>query len=131
MKRMLLPMLLLPAVASADLVMVDESAVQTAGSSPIPIVQIRPVPKPKEVWTGESGESLKTSVMKWAEKAKWNVIWDTTIDYPLLAPVSFEGRFDEAVAQFVRLYEGAEQPLVADIQSQQSLIYITNRRPGR
>lgn len=128
MKRMLLPLLLLPAIASAEMVLVDELT-PPVGGAVAPIIQIKPIPIQKQVWTGESGSSMKATIMAWSSKAHWNVVWDTKTDYPLLAPVTFEGRFDEVVAQFIRLYEVAEQPLVADIQPQQNLIYITNRKP--
>ena len=128
MKWMLLPLFLLPSITSAGLVIADET-VLPAVSAPRQIVQIQPLLIQKEVWKGDNGSSLRMSILKWAEKAHWNVVWDTKTDYPLLAPVQFEGRFEEAVSQFIQLYEAAEQPLVADIQIQQSLIYITNRKP--
>lgn len=127
MKRMFLPLLLLPAIASAEMVVVDELSPPVGAVAPI--IQIKPIPVPKEAWVGESGSSMKATIMAWAGKAHWNVVWDTKTDYPLLAPVKFEGHFDEVVAQFIHLYEVAEQPLVADIQPQQNLIYITNRKP--
>lgn len=118
-------LLLMLSPAFAGLVVYDDAAPPpvTGGAAP----QFRPAPV-KEVWIGEIGTSVKAAIAQWSDKAGWSVVWDTKIDYPLMAPVRFEGTFDEAVGQFIRLYERAEQPLVVDIQPGQKVVYITQRR---
>lgn len=151
MKKLILASALLPAAAFASLQVVDEPAQPkvapgsqvalhiTAQAQPqisaqpqvlsVQASEVKPLAiKPQQVWTGEAGSTLRDTIMRWAAKEKWTVIWDTKTDFPLEAPVRFAGRFDEAAAQFITLYEHSEKPLVADISLQQSSIYITDRK---
>lgn len=128
-------MLLLPAIAWAAVVVVDEEnsgrgkALQTAQSIAAPVA--------KEVWVGEDGSSLQEAIFKWVAKEnarrpagrKWKVIWDTKTNYDLKADVRFEGSLDEAVGQFIKLYEKGDKPLIVRIQPEQLVIYVTNRKP--
>lgn len=130
MKNRLLPLLLLllPLLSHAGLTVVDESPLAQADVRPAsPVVHIRPAP---ETWVGEEGSTLRESIEAWGKKAGWRVIWDKSaedIDYPLLAPVRFQGTFDEAVTAFIKLYEKAKKPLLVDIQATQKLIYVTRK----
>ena len=82
-----------------------------------------------EEWTADAGSTLHAEVNKWAERANWTVIYDSSVDYPLLAELRFEGRFDQAVGQFIRLYERSSRPLLVDISMSQRVVFITERRP--
>jgi len=130
MKNRLLSLLLLllPLLAHAALTVVDEPPQVQADVRPASsMVQIRPAP---EVWIGNEGSTLRESVEAWGKKAGWRVIWDKAaeeIDYPLLAPVRFQGSFDEAASAFIKLYEKARKPLLVDIQATQKLIYVTRK----
>lgn len=130
MKKCLLPLplLLLPLLSHAGLTVVDETPLAQADALPeSPVVQIRPAP---ETWTGKDGSTLRESIEAWGQKAGWRVIWDKgaeDIDYPLLAPVRFQGTFDEAASAFIKLYEKAKKPLLVDIQATQKLIYVTRK----
>lgn len=132
MKKCLLPLplLLLPLLSYAGLTVVDETPLAPADALPAsPVVQIRPAP---ETWEGKDGSTLRESIEVWARKAGWRVIWDKSaedVDYALLAPVRFQGPFDEAASAFIKLYEKAKKPLLIDIQATQKLIYITTRKP--
>ena len=144
MKKIILAWAFIPAVAFAGLQVVEEPASQpklspglqaalniTVQSQPIASapLQIKPIAiKPKEVWVAEAGSTLRDTIQTWAAKAKWTIVWDSKMDFPLRGPLRFEGRFDEAVAQFITMYEQSDKPLVADISLQQSLIYVTNRK---
>lgn len=128
-KRLLpLPLLLLPLLSHAGLTVIDEIPLAQAEGVPAsPVVQIRPAP---EIWVGKEGSTLRESIEVWGKKAGWRVIWDKgaeEIDYPLLAPVRFQGAFDEAASAFIRLYEKAKKPLLVDIQATQKLIYVTRK----
>jgi type IV pili sensor histidine kinase/response regulator len=133
MKILLLPLLLLPLLAHAELTIIDEPIPPSSASPaqvearPLPTVQIRPMP---EIWIGEESSTLRESLETWAKKAGWLVIWDKNIaeiDYPLLASVQFQGTFDEAASAFISLYKKARIPLLLDIQLSQKLIHITRR----
>jgi len=90
---------------------------------------LRPMPQvaKAERWIANGGSTLRAELLRWAERAGWRVVYDTTTDYQLIHDVPLPGRFDEAVAALVQLYEVADQPLIADIHIPQRLIYITNK----
>lgn len=106
-----------------------QPANKTAGVTERPVSNRQPMPEPAKVeqWIAKGGSTLRTELLRWAERAGWRVIYDTTTDYQLIHDVPMPGRFDEAVAALVRLYEVADQPLIADISVSQHLVYITNR----
>jgi type IV pili sensor histidine kinase/response regulator len=112
--------LLVPALAHAGVTIVD--APQTSQPTP-PVVQIRPMP---ETWVAQEGSTLRESIEEWGKRAGWRVIWDGDTDYPLLAPVWFQGSFEEAVSAFIKLY--TKEPLIADIQVSQKIIFVTRRQ---
>lgn len=144
MKKLILTWALIPVVAFAGLQVVDEPASQpklspglqaalniTPQAQPVAVapLQIKAIAiKPKEVWVADAGSTVRDTIQLWAAKAKWTIVWDSKTDFPLRGPLRFEGRFDEAVAQFITMYEESDKPLVADISLQQSLIYVTNRK---
>lgn len=89
---------------------------------------------PKEVWVGEVGSTVKTEIGKWTKRAKgpsgeWKLIWDTKTDYTIDVEVRFEGRLDEAVGSWIKLYETGDKPLSVQFQMDQRLIYVTNKKP--
>jgi hypothetical protein len=122
---MLLGLACVPAVALAGLTVEDE-ATQTAAVAHVVPVKIEVIKAEK--WMANAGGTLRSEIMRWADKAGWKVVYESKTDYRLEGDVPFEGRFDEAVAQFIRLYERAEKPLVVDISMKQRLVYITERK---
>lgn len=82
-----------------------------------------------EEWTADVGSTLRAEVNKWAERANWTVIYDSSVDYPLFAELNFVGRFDQAVGKLIRLYERSARPLLVDISMSQRVVIITERRP--
>lgn len=107
----------------------DQPATKTAAITDRPASSRQPMPEPAkaEQWIAKGGSTLRAELLRWAERAGWRVIYDTPTNYQLIHDVPLAGRFDEAVAALVRLYEAADEPLVADISVSQHLIYITNR----
>jgi type IV pili sensor histidine kinase/response regulator len=112
---------------------VAASAVATTSSttavlSPV----ITPVAPPKplaQVWTASTGSSLRQTVEGWAEKAHWRLIWQIDdLDYPIDAPLRFEGSFEEAIREIFPLYDSAPRSFVVDGSSSQMLVYIAERK---
>lgn len=127
MKHALVALALVPLSATAGLVVEDE------GIKPavvVPDTPVKPVVVPVEIWRGEQGSTVRASLQQWAERAKWVLIWDAkkgadTVDYKIEAPVTFEGSFDKAAADWIRRYEKARIPLYVDIQTSQRVIYVS------
>lgn len=87
---------------------------------PVPVIApvskpIKPVPIPKPVWEAKAGESLRGVIKTWSQRANYQVAWEAEdLDYPIDAPLRFEGTYEEAVAGIFQLYEKAERSFVVD-----------------
>ncbi|EEB4298798.1 hypothetical protein GJB91_20545, partial [Salmonella enterica] len=68
-------------------------------------------------WRAAVGSTLKESLTEWAGKADcasgghWVVIWQTSTDYRIDAPLVFKGNFESALVQVFDLYKKADKPL--------------------
>lgn len=150
MKRLLLPALFVPSVAIAGMVLVDDgsTATQSAGVAQLPVASVAPVlpagmtvgapaiavPVPDAgivpVWSAVKGSTLRDSIQKWADEAKWTLVWDApdgadkTVNYLIVAPLRFQGSIDQAVGDCLRLYEHAKRPLGVEINREQRLLYV-------
>ncbi|WP_313025482.1 PFGI-1 class ICE element type IV pilus protein PilL2 [Pseudomonas lopnurensis] len=97
-------------------------------SSAIPIAAPTPRPLP-QVWTAEAGSTLRDSVEAWAAKAGWTVIWaQEDLNYPIAAPLRFEGSFTDAIDQLFPLYDQARRPFVVDGSLSQRVVHIDERK---
>ncbi|MDF3865865.1 MULTISPECIES: TcpQ domain-containing protein [Pseudomonas] len=91
---------------------------------PAPI--LRPLP---QVWTADSGSTLRQSVGAWAKKANWTLIWSQDdLDYPIQAPLRFEGSFEEAIKQLFPLYDTAQRSFVVDGSDSQRVLHVDERK---
>jgi type IV pili sensor histidine kinase/response regulator len=98
-----------------------------------PVIPVTPAivaPKPlAQIWTASTGSSLRQTVEGWAEKAHWRLIWQIDdLDYPIDAPLRFEGSFEEAIREIFPLYDSAPRSFVVDGSSSQMLVYIAERK---
>lgn len=82
-----------------------------------------------QIWTASTGSTLRQTVEGWAATANWKLIWKVEdLDYPIDAPLRFEGSFQEAIQQIFPLYDAAPRAFVVDGSSSQRLIYIAERK---
>lgn len=79
-------------------------------------------------WVAKQGSTLRDAVLEWGTKAEWEVVWIPDFDYPIVAQLSFDGSFLDAVVGTFRAYEKAERPLLVDIFEPQKLIVISPRK---
>lgn len=93
--------------------------------APKPSVVVTPLPPPKPVWVAGQGSTLRSAVEQWSGKADWTVIWDASIDYPIVGTLRYRGDYLDAVRQIFQAHAGAERPLRADAYTRQKLIHIT------
>lgn len=98
-----------------------------------PANEVKPTPSPRplpQVWTAEVGSTLRDSVEEWAKKARWRVIWaQEDLNYPIEAPLHFEGSFQEAIKQLFPLYDNAPRSFVVDgSEGSQSILYVAERK---
>lgn len=79
-------------------------------------------------WAAKSGQTLRDAVEGWTTKEGWTLVWDTTVDYPISAPIAFEGCFADAVISLFGAYDKAEKPLVVDGHVNQKTLVVTARK---
>lgn len=104
-----------------------------AATSSAPVAEVKTIPTPRplpQVWTAEVGSTLRESVEAWAKKARWRVIWaQEDLNYPIEAPLHFEGSFQEAIKQLFPLYDNAPRSFVVDgSEGTQSVLYVAERK---
>jgi len=98
---------------------------------PAAVVKTIPMPRPlPQIWTAEVGSTLRESVEGWAKKANWRVIWaQEDLNYPIEAPLRFEGSFQEAIKQLFPLFDNAPRPFVVDgSEGAQSVLHVAERK---
>ncbi len=113
--------------ARAKLIVVDDRRVMpdTASAS-----LDTPGSAEETLWVANKGSTLRASMQKWADQARWTLVWDVPdgpnqqLNYPILAPLTFTGSIEQAVAACIALYERAEKPLAVQIQRAQKLFYV-------
>ena len=98
-----------------------------------PAIEVKPIPSTRplpQVWTAEVGSTLRDSVEEWAKKARWRVIWaQEDLNYPIKAPLHFEGSFQEAIEQLFPLYDNAPRSFVVNgSEGSQSVLYVAERK---
>lgn len=88
-------------------------------------------------WKAVAGSTLKESLTDWAGKADcasgghWVVIWQTSTDYRIDAPLIFKGNFESALVQMFDLYKKADKPLFAEASRLQCLVSVTDKPADR
>ncbi|ECL7237785.1 hypothetical protein FTS17_17640 [Salmonella enterica subsp. enterica] len=88
-------------------------------------------------WKAVSGSTLKESLTDWAGKADcasgghWVVIWQTSTDYRIDAPLVFKGNFESALVQVFDLYKKADKPLFAEASRLQCLVSVMDKPADR
>lgn len=88
-------------------------------------------------WKATAGSTLKESLTDWANKADcasgghWVVIWQTSTDYRIDAPLVFKGNFESALVQVFDLYKKADEPLFGEASRLQCLVSVTDKPADR
>lgn len=96
-----------------------------------PVATATPALRPQpQVWAAEPGSTLRDSVEAWAKRANWHVIWRADgLDYPIEAPLRFEGTFQDAIGQVFPLYDKAPRPFYVNVSPpSQRLIEVVEKK---
>jgi type IV pili sensor histidine kinase/response regulator len=57
------------------------------------------------------------------------LIWtQEDLDYPIEAPLTFKGTFQQAIAQLFPLYDGARRSFIVDGNSSQGILFVSERK---
>lgn len=95
-----------------------------------PVAPARPVPPPLPNWTAAVGSTLHQTVAEWCKRAGIQLIWSQEdLDYPIEAPLKFQGTFSQAIDQIFPLYDGAKRSFLVDGNtSSQGILYVSERK---
>ena len=99
--------------------------------APKPALAVVTAPKPlAQIWTASTGSTLRQTVEAWAARAKWTLIWKVDdLDYPIDAPLRFEGSFEDAIKEIFPLYDSAPRSFIVDgSPAPQQVVYIAERK---
>lgn len=87
-------------------------------------------------WNILPGTTLKSGLEVWAAKERcsapgvtyWGVIWLTSVNYRVDAPLMFNGDFKQAITSLFELYSRAQIPLYITFHKNQCLITVDSKR---
>lgn len=103
----------------------------TVASAP-PVKVLMPTEPSRQLtqsWSAEMGSTLRDTLEAWAKRARWTVRWEPQdLNYPIEAPLTFHGSFEDAVSELFPLYDAAERPFLVNASRPQSLIIIKERK---
>ncbi len=58
-------------------------------------------------WVVASGQSLREVLQEWCDKEGWDLVWNTSREYPIQASAVFKGRFMDVSSALVRNFSRA------------------------
>lgn len=87
-------------------------------------------------WNINPGTTLKSGLEFWAARERcsapgvtyWGVIWLTSTNYRIDAPLMFNSGFKQAVTSLFELYSKAQIPLYLTFHNNQCLITVDSKR---
>ncbi|MFP9025743.1 toxin co-regulated pilus biosynthesis Q family protein, partial [Pseudomonas aeruginosa] len=105
---------------------------EPCGASAHPVQWVTPAGPSRQLaqsWSAETGSTLRDTLEAWAKRARWTVRWEPLdLNYPIEAPLTFHGSFEDAVSELFPLYDAAERPFLVNASRPQSLIIIKERK---
>src|SRR5260364_311919 len=139
-KRLLILIFLIPSVVKSKIIILEE-VMSTHSEKAVPLANIKLIPIPAQtvsaspsqpVWLAKTGSTLRESVLQWADKAGWQVLWmPEDLDYPIIADLRYEGSFERAVTDLFHAYEKAERPFWVNGNSTQKALMVTERHAAQ
>lgn len=75
----------------------------------------------------EQDRTVKAGMQRWAHESGWRLLWELAVDYPIEAPASFEGNFEQAVAALMRDMGHADIPPRAILYRGNQVVRIVAR----
>lgn len=63
-----------------------------------------------ESWLVMEGSTLEDTLMTWASRADWTLVWNSKYSYPLSASAEFQGDFVDVAARLIKTMSRADNP---------------------
>jgi hypothetical protein len=83
-----------------------------------------------EVWLVYENSTLENTLMDWADRAGWTVIWDSSYSYPIEASAEFRGDFVSAASHLIKTMERAQPPVGGEFFKGNKVLVLTTRTDG-
>ncbi|MDR0967528.1 MAG: toxin co-regulated pilus biosynthesis Q family protein [Rickettsiales bacterium] len=78
-------------------------------------------------WVVASGQTLRSVLQDWADKEGWDLVWNTSREYPVQASAVFKGRFMDVASGLVRNFSRAMPvPYAKFYKGNRVLVITTN-----
>ncbi len=115
-----------PCVKKSDKQAIVENAapILEAWNKELYELDIIPVENTVDQWAVTQGETLRIVLEDWAKKAGWDVVWNTTREYPIQASAMFNGRFMDVASALVRNFSRAQPAPYAKFYKGNKVIVI-------
>lgn len=79
-------------------------------------------------WRAMAGSTLRETLNGWArEEGGWGIVWDSDLEYEIVADHTFTGSFKEAAADLIRAFAKAEPPVYGTIYSNNVIRIVTSQ----
>lgn len=101
----------------------------SANSAPAPIGSRSSATSAVTEWELSPDFTLYGNLAMWANKAKWQLDWNSRHDYEISHRSTYSGTLKEAVAQTLDYYRLAPVPLVATFYDANFVLVIESERP--
>ncbi|MNP77475.1 Toxin co-regulated pilus biosynthesis protein Q [compost metagenome] len=69
---------------------------------------------------------MRTVIKGWSQRVNYHVEWEPEdLDYPIDAPLRFEGSYEDALAGIFDLYKQADRSFIVDGHRKQKRVNVT------
>jgi len=108
--------------AQSDALVAGSSTLSSSVSVSVPLTPTPPACEAQN-WQGVVGSTLHDVVDAWTKKAGWILVWQPEIDYPMSAPVAFQGCYADAITSLFAAYKQVDHPFeVKGMVDQKTLV---------
>lgn len=119
---------IVPVTATPVVATIKESDVIKTPTQPLIVKKTETVEKTQTKWEVKvSDKTIKKSLQRWANDAGWQLIWNTSYDYPISATMIIDGTFDEAVNEICVASQYTDNKITGDFHTKNKVLVITSQ----
>jgi len=97
----------------------------TRAISNIDKLKHEPQIKVEDLWKLDTKDkTLRNALAKWSKLAKWQLVWNSKVDYPITTNWEISGTFENAVNEILRASQETDSPLFANMHDSNKVLEI-------
>lgn len=85
---------------------------------------------PAETWLVKEGSTLEDTLMAWATRAGWTLVWNSGHSYPLEASAEIEGDFIGAVDRLIKALSRVDKPPKVEVFKGNKVLVVKTASQG-